>query len=156
VRSSSGANDLRFRLSSCLQALVSDCHGTPHSLAFVVQASSNVVPPGDVVIEALRQLFAPTPVPAIVHVVSNSLIFDKEGPDGRLVGFSEPILHVFNKSAATIPQGGPLAMELHRRPNVIVVGDSTGDATMADGGGHETVLKLGLLNHDIEVRGLCL
>jgi hypothetical protein len=68
------------------------------------------------------------------------------------VGFSEPILHVFNKSAATVP--GPLAEELRARPHAIVVGDSTGDATMANGGGHELVVKLGLLNHDVEVSKL--
>jgi hypothetical protein len=104
------------------------------------------------VLEALRQLCAPVVLPPIVHVVSNFLVFDSAEPTGRLTGFSEPILHVFNKSAALIPREGPLADALRHRRNVIIVGDSTGDATMADGSAYETVLKLGLLNHDVEVR----
>lgn len=111
----------------------------------------------DVVAEALRLLLGDQPtLPRVVHVVSNSMVWDTEG---RLTGFSEPILHVFNKRAGAIPAGSAAAQAIHGRPHAILVGDSMGDATMADGdapladgepGLSPPLLKLGLLNHDVD------
>lgn len=99
----------------------------------------------DVIAEVLRQRLSPEPLPPTLHIVSNTMRFDHAG---AVVGFSEPVLHMFNKTGASIPSA--LAEELRRRPNAIVVGDSPGDATMADGLGHSAVLKIGLLNDNIE------
>ena len=112
----------------------------------------------DVVAEALRLLLGDQPtLPRVIHVVSNSMVWDA---GGRLAGFSEPILHVFNKRAGAIPPDSAAAQAIRGRPHAILVGDSMGDATMADGdapiagGGPEEspplVLKLGLLNHDVD------
>lgn len=132
-----------------VRELVAWCerHGVP-----LVVMSAGVA---DVVTEALRQLLGcPAALPPVVHVVSNVMLW---GPDGRLAGFSEPVLHVFNKRAGVIEPGGRAAEALRGRPHAIVVGDSTGDATMADGDaacaaadGAGAVLKLGLLNHDVD------
>lgn len=39
--------------------------------------------------------------------------------------------------------------ELSGRSNVILLGDSVGDAKMADGVPHDTVLKIGFLNNHV-------
>lgn len=39
--------------------------------------------------------------------------------------------------------------ELSGRSNVILLGDSIGDASMADGVSHDTVLKIGFLNDNV-------
>ena len=56
------------------------------------------------------------------------------------MAFAEPLIHMFNKSAASA--GG-----LPPRPHVLLVGDSDGDASMADGlAGAREVLKVGIIN----------
>lgn len=41
--------------------------------------------------------------------------------------------------------------ELTGRSNVILLGDSTGDAKMADGVPHDTILKIGFLNTNVGI-----
>ncbi|CAH8458074.1 unnamed protein product [Heterobilharzia americana] len=84
-----------------------------------------------------------------MRVVSNFMIFDD---DGKLTGFTSPIIHIFNKTANTVADNG-----LPKRPNVLLLGDSTGDVHMADGavvddstGQLGTVLRIGFLNEAIE------
>lgn len=78
-------------------------------------------------------------------IVSNWLQFDDAG---RVCGFSEPLLHMFNKDGHFIRQQlgtdrwAGLAAE---RRVCVVLGDSLGDAAMADGLGM-SVVKIGLLN----------
>eukprot|EP00913_Durusdinium_trenchii_P030044 g28154.t1 len=50
--------------------------------------------------EFLRQAL-PFPLQESTHVVSNRMVFDETG---RLVNFSEPLLHMFNKTAAFFPE----------------------------------------------------
>ena len=86
-------------------------------------------------------------------IVSNWLTFDTAG---LLSGFSQPLLHMFNKNAAFIRQqlGDERWRSLMKtstgagtRRLLLLLGDGLGDATMADGIGDEfTVLKIGLLN----------
>lgn len=45
-----------------------------------------------------------------------------------------------------------MLQELAGRSNVILVGDSIGDAGMADGVCHDTVLKIGFLNSNVSVK----
>lgn len=111
-----------------------------HSVPLIVMSAGL----GDVITEVLRQRLHPSPLPQILHVVSNAMRFD---PAGAVVGFSEPVLHMFNKTGASIP--GELAGALRGRSHAILVGDSPGDATMADGLGHTALLKVGLLNDNI-------
>ncbi|VDP60310.1 unnamed protein product [Schistosoma curassoni] len=71
--------------------------------------------------------------------------------EGKLTGFSSPIIHVFNKTAGSITNN-----RIPKRPNVLLLGDSTGDVHMADGatiddptGQLGTVLRIGFLNESV-------
>ncbi|CAH8826968.1 unnamed protein product [Trichobilharzia szidati] len=84
-----------------------------------------------------------------MRVVSNFMQFDN---DGKLTGFTSPVIHIFNKTANIVVNNG-----LPKRPNVLLLGDSTGDIHMADGatiddptGQLGTVLRIGFLNEGIE------
>lgn len=100
---------------------------------------------GNVLLEVLRQRL-PGGLPACVHCVSNMMKF---ADDGALTGFSSPLIHMFNKHAGVLDPG--VLRALSDRRHVIVVGDSLGDATMAEGlpsVAHE--LRYGLLNDGAE------
>lgn len=98
---------------------------------------------GDVITEVLRQHLSD--LPPCVHVVSNAMEFDSSG---ALVAFTEPVMHMFNKrlQASDVERLAAAAGLRDHRRNYIIVGDSPGDATMADGLDATTVLKIGLLN----------
>ena len=98
---------------------------------------------GDVITEVLRQHLSN--LPACLHVVSNAMEFDSSG---ALVAFTEPVMHMFNKrlQASDVERLAAAAGLRDSRRNFIIVGDSPGDATMADGLDATTVLKIGLLN----------
>ncbi|KER26334.1 hypothetical protein T265_14019, partial [Opisthorchis viverrini] len=75
---------------------------------------------------------------------------------GLLVGFTDPIIHSFNKTAASIANGDYARLS-SQRPCVLLLGDSTGDVHMADGatvddptGISGTVLRIGFLNEAVE------
>jgi len=61
-----------------------------------------------------------------MDVVSNNMIFDES--DGNLVSFSEPLIHTFSKTTASI--GEEWKKTLNSRPNVVLMGDSHGDPDM--------------------------
>ena len=110
---------------------------------------------GNVVYALLQHLLPPEEA---VHakdipIVSNWLKF-AEGTD-RLTGFSEPLLHMYNKDGAFIKsQLGAERWEKisSGRDVCILLGDGLGDAAMADGLGVEHVLKIGFLNETEPVR----
>ncbi|CAL8108302.1 unnamed protein product [Calicophoron daubneyi] len=88
-----------------------------------------------------------------MQVVSNFMEFDG---DGLLVGFSDPVIHSFNKNASSITNGH-YARISSTRSCVLLLGDSTGDVHMADGataddpaGVSGTVLRIGFLNESVE------
>ncbi len=78
------------------------------------------------------------------YIVANYFIWDKFG---KLVAIQEPIIHVYNKDEAILDKF-PFYDEVKKRKNVIVIGDSLGDAKMAKGMPHDEVLKIGFLNED--------
>ena len=83
---------------------------------------------------------------ASLPVVSNWLRFDDRGV---VSGFSEPLLHMFNKDGQFIrTQLGAQRWEklANGRSVCLLLGDGLGDATMADGLGIDVVLKIGFLN----------
>ena len=60
---------------------------------------------------------------------------------GWLEGFTEPLIHMYNKSQQVVDEGKGMLV------NALVIGDGLGDANMSDGGAsRETALKIGYLN----------
>eukprot|EP01065_Artemidia_motanka_P034381 TRINITY_DN4175_c0_g2_i1.p1 TRINITY_DN4175_c0_g2~~TRINITY_DN4175_c0_g2_i1.p1 ORF type:complete len:286 (+),score=99.26 TRINITY_DN4175_c0_g2_i1:82-939(+) len=98
------------------------------------------------VIRALLETLLPFPASPTTNVVANWLRFE----DGRLVGFSEPLMHMFNKSLGWAPKD--LLDSTSQCDCCLLVGDGVGDATMSDGREWDTVLKVGMLNEVVEER----
>ncbi|KAG4075017.1 hypothetical protein HA402_004563 [Bradysia odoriphaga] len=82
-------------------------------------------------------------------LVSNFLKYK----DGNLDGYdTHNMIHVFNKNESALKGSKDFDM-LHDRNNIIVMGDSLGDANMGDGcvsGEDAHILKIGFLNDHIE------
>ncbi|XP_058477357.1 7-methylguanosine phosphate-specific 5'-nucleotidase-like [Solea solea] len=101
---------------------------------------------GDVLEEVIRQnnVFYPN-----VHIISNYMDFDQTG---ILQAFKGQLLHTFNKREGALSHAVNL-QELQGRPNVLLLGDSLGDLTMADGvTDPQNVLTIGFLNDQVEER----
>ncbi len=82
------------------------------------------------------------------HVVSNHLAY---GHDGVATHFAHKNVTTFNKSEAMLQELHPAwEGEVRARRHVILLGDSIGDAHMAEGVPHDCVLKIGFLNHGQE------
>jgi len=101
---------------------------------------------GDVLEEVIRQenVFHPN-----VKVFSNYMDFDETGV---LRAFKGELIHIYNKREGALLNTGHF-QELRSRPNVLLLGDSLGDLTMADGvQDMENILKIGFLNDKVEER----
>ncbi|MDD3285087.1 MAG: hypothetical protein PHG95_00375 [Patescibacteria group bacterium] len=71
------------------------------------------------------------------------------GEKGTAVGICEPIIHSFNKNQSVLPSFINSLDNLKSRDNILLLGDSLGDAAMADGMSAAAVLKIGFLNDKI-------
>lgn len=81
-----------------------------------------------------------------VKVVSNFLQYR----DGLLNGFQKPMIHTFNKNE-TVLNGSEYYELVHTRDHIIVMGDSIGDADMANGVPSSShILKIGFLFDHVE------
>uniref|UniRef100_A0A4W6CM64 5'-nucleotidase n=1 Tax=Lates calcarifer TaxID=8187 RepID=A0A4W6CM64_LATCA len=101
---------------------------------------------GDVLEEVIRQnhVFHPN-----IHIISNYMDFDQTGV---LQAFKGQLIHTFNKREGALSHAAGLR-ELQGRPNVVLMGDSLGDLTMADGVSEpQNVLTIGFLNDQVEER----
>ncbi|XP_039975683.1 cytosolic 5'-nucleotidase 3-like [Xiphias gladius] len=101
---------------------------------------------GDILEEVIRQagVFHPN-----VKVFSNYMDFDE---CGVLRAFKGELIHIYNKREGALLNTGHF-QELRTRPNVLLMGDSLGDLTMADGvQDMENILKIGFLNDKVEER----
>lgn len=77
-----------------------------------------------------------------------SLLVEK----GVLRAFKGQLIHTFNKREGALSHAARLT-ELQGRPNVLLLGDSLGDLTMADGVSEpENILTIGFLNDQVEER----
>ena len=72
--------------------------------------------------------------------------------NGILNGFdTDNMIHVFNKNESAL-KGTDYYEKVHDRTNIIVMGDSLGDARMANGApSHAKVLKIGFLFDHVNV-----
>lgn len=101
---------------------------------------------GDVLEEVIRQnhVFHPN-----VNIISNYMDFDHTGV---LQAFKGQLIHTFNKREGALSHAAHLT-ELKGRPNVLLLGDSLGDLTMADGVSNtQNTLTIGFLNDQVEER----
>ncbi|XP_059526116.1 7-methylguanosine phosphate-specific 5'-nucleotidase isoform X2 [Myotis daubentonii] len=99
---------------------------------------------GDILEEIIRQMkvFHPN-----IHIVSNYMDFDE---DGFLQGFKGQLIHTYNKNSS-VCKDSSYFQQLQGKTNVVLLGDTMGDLTMADGvPGVENILKIGFLNDKVE------
>lgn len=95
---------------------------------------------GDIIEEVIRQQAC---FHSNVKVVSNYMDFDKEGV---ICGFKGELIHVFNKNETALSKSDYFELLSHR-DNIILIGDSIGDITMANGTTCcRNILKIGFLN----------
>lgn len=99
----------------------------PNYLTCLLRLAHNTPAYTDVLEEVLKQKCGP--LPPTTHVISNRMVFND---DGLLVGFSEPLIHMFNKHE-THSADAPYYQAVHNRRNVILLGDGLGDLDMAEG-----------------------
>ncbi|NXI48166.1 5NT3B nucleotidase, partial [Galbula dea] len=101
---------------------------------------------GDILEEVIRQANV---FYSNVNVVSNYMDFDDSGV---LTCFKGPLIHTYNKNNSVL-QGTKYFQQLSTRTSIILLGDSMGDLTMADGvPSVENILKIGFLNDKVEER----
>ncbi|XP_040287875.1 cytosolic 5'-nucleotidase 3A isoform X1 [Bufo bufo] len=99
---------------------------------------------GDVLEETIRQAGVYYPN---VKVISNFMDFDE---NGVIKGFKGELLHVYNKHDGALRRTEYFS-HLKENSNIILLGDSLGDLTMADGVPNvENILKIGYLNDKVE------
>ncbi|RLN94963.1 hypothetical protein BBJ28_00021670 [Nothophytophthora sp. Chile5] len=103
----------------------------------------------DVIHAVLNKEYAKTPAktpPTNVHVVSNMMRFDE---DGTVVGFDGTLIHSLNKNASALT-GTEFwkQCQLEKRHNILLLGDSLGDADMATGLDfkEDEIVRIGFLN----------
>ncbi|XP_075684647.1 cytosolic 5'-nucleotidase 3A isoform X2 [Rhinoderma darwinii] len=99
---------------------------------------------GDVLEEAIRQsgVYYPN-----VKVISNFMDFDE---NGVIKGFKGELIHVYNKHDGALRRTECFG-HLKENSNIVLLGDSLGDLTMAEGVPNvENILKIGYLNDKVE------
>ncbi len=67
---------------------------------------------------------------------------------GFCVGFKGEMIHIYNKNEGAIHRSDYFE-KLKHRDNVLLLGDSLGDLTMADGAKAKNILKVGYLNDKV-------
>lgn len=86
----------------------------------------------------------PTPGTEIMYLTLYVLL------QGVLKAFKGELIHIYNKREGALLNTGHF-QELRTRPNVVLLGDSLGDLTMADGvQDMENILKIGFLNDKVK------
>uniref|UniRef100_A0A8B9HV18 5'-nucleotidase n=1 Tax=Astyanax mexicanus TaxID=7994 RepID=A0A8B9HV18_ASTMX len=101
---------------------------------------------GDILEEVMRHngMFHPN-----VRVFSNYMEYNEKGV---LCAFKEPLIHTFNKKESALLNPDMFG-QLQDRPNILLLGDSLGDLTMADGiQNAQNILRIGYLNDKVEER----
>ncbi|KAG5280434.1 hypothetical protein AALO_G00089100 [Alosa alosa] len=96
---------------------------------------------GDVLLEILKHNNV---LSSNLSIRANFMHFSEEG---LLQGFKEPLIHTFNKGEGHLASPTHTA---HDRPNVLLLGDSLGDVSMADNLTNVmNVLRIGFLNDKV-------
>ncbi|KAM4691513.1 7-methylguanosine phosphate-specific 5'-nucleotidase [Rhinophrynus dorsalis] len=99
---------------------------------------------GDVLEEIISQagVFHPN-----IKVVSNYMDFDN---NGLMTGFKGELIHTYNKNNSVL-RDTEYFQQISHRTNILLMGDTLGDLTMADGVTTvDNILRIGFLNDKIE------
>lgn len=68
---------------------------------------------------------------------------------GILIGFKTPLIHTYNKNNSVL-ENMDYFQQLRTRTNILLLGDSMGDLTMADGVANtDNILRVGFLNDKV-------
>ena len=145
----SAVRESRIALRPGCDELLAGCHdrGVP-----VVVMSAGL---GNVIKSVMGQRLTPGTAAKVVPslpIVSNWLLFDVQD---HVCGFSEPLLHMFNKDGCFIEsQLAERWPQLSKgRHTILLLGDGLGDAHMADGfESSHTIIKVGFLNEQEDAR----
>lgn len=81
-----------------------------------------------------------------IHIISNFFEYDK---DGAVCAYRSDIIHTFNKNEGQIKKTAYYE-QVKKRRNVLLLGDSIGDCNMTEGLEHDTILRIGFLNINVE------
>ena len=81
-----------------------------------------------------------------IHIVSNTFQRDR---DGNALDIQKPIIHSLNKDAKTL-FNLPFYKDIKNRKNVILLWDAIWDADMIDGFEHKNLIKVWLLNDNVD------
>lgn len=101
---------------------------------------------GDILEEIIRQMQV---FHSNIHIVSNYMDFDD---NGFLRGFKGQLIHTYNKNSS-VCENSEYFKQLQGKTNILLLGDSMGDLTMADGmTGVENILRVGFLNDKVAER----
>jgi 5'-nucleotidase len=111
-----------------------------YDIPFLIFSASGL---GDIISMYLesQKLLSPN-----IYIITNYFVFDRKG---KAIDFQRPIIHSFNKGEIAL-QDLPYKKEIEKRRNVILLGDSLGDIDMIKGLDHDTVIKIGFLNENVE------
>jgi len=78
-----------------------------------------------------------------IYLISNFLKFE----EGKLVGFIDSVIHSFNKNLVNIPNNVKQIIE--NRNNILLLGDSLSDISMANGIDKKNIFSIGFLEDNI-------
>ncbi|MDD2680950.1 MAG: hypothetical protein PHE20_02475 [Patescibacteria group bacterium] len=81
-----------------------------------------------------------------IILVANDFVWSK---DGLALDFKRPVVHSFNKDESGLANVAADKKFVHRS-NILLLGDSLGDAGMDNGFGAQATLKIGFLNDKIQ------
>lgn len=81
-----------------------------------------------------------------IYIISNFYIWNKKG---RAIGVKEPIIHSMNKEEISI-KGYPVFNVIKNRKNILLLGNSLGDLGMVKGFNYSNIIKVGLLNENVD------
>ncbi|XP_076088116.1 7-methylguanosine phosphate-specific 5'-nucleotidase A-like isoform X5 [Mytilus galloprovincialis] len=98
---------------------------------------------GDIIEEIIKQQ---STMHDNMHIVSNYMKFNEEG---KMTGFQNAIIHVYNKNENAI-HDSDYFQNIEHRTSMILMGDSLGDLHMGDGAEVDHKLKIGFLNGRVE------
>ncbi len=82
-----------------------------------------------------------------IHIISNEFIWDS---NGFAVSIKEPIIHSMNKAEVSLQKFPEVIRLVKERDNILLLGNSPDDATMAEGSGYVNLLKIGFLNNQVQ------